>query len=304
MSAATAATAPTPQNAPSIPVRARDLLGCEWTKFRSVRSTYWTLAVAVVTPIGSASSWPPPSPPRRPAGRRPIRCCRPAQPGVRGDRGHRPGVLSFSSEFGTGLIRPPSPRRRGAARCSPPRRRDGTVTLITGEVVAFSSFFADQAILAGHHLSVGISDPGVPGAVLATGVLLCVCALIGVAIGAIVRHTRAGSPRPSGDRPAGHPGPAPGPWNDRIGRFTLLDAARQVTALHRSRPVQPGRLPAGPAGLAAAALAAAALLITAATCDTTAATTRRVLPALKLHHFSISVRDLDESIQCTKPFSA
>ena len=36
---------------PSIPVRALDLLASEWTKFRSVRSTYWSLLVAVVTPV-------------------------------------------------------------------------------------------------------------------------------------------------------------------------------------------------------------------------------------------------------------
>jgi len=75
MSASNAATAPAPPNAPSIPVRARDLLGCEWIKFRSVRSTYWTLAVAVVTPIGfsilvaSAFAAAPPG------GALPIRCC-------------------------------------------------------------------------------------------------------------------------------------------------------------------------------------------------------------------------------------
>ena len=36
---------------PSLPVRALDLLASEWTKFRSVRSTYWSLLVAVVTPV-------------------------------------------------------------------------------------------------------------------------------------------------------------------------------------------------------------------------------------------------------------
>ena len=36
---------------PSLPVRALDLLASEWTKFRSVRSTYWSLLVAVVTPL-------------------------------------------------------------------------------------------------------------------------------------------------------------------------------------------------------------------------------------------------------------
>jgi len=43
--AATSAPAPVP----SLAVRARDAVTCEWTKFRSVRSTFWTLLVAVVT---------------------------------------------------------------------------------------------------------------------------------------------------------------------------------------------------------------------------------------------------------------
>jgi hypothetical protein len=270
MNPATAATAPARPNAPSIPVRARDLLGCEWTKFRSVRSTYWTLAVAVVTPIAFsilvASAFAA-APPARAPGRAPVD---PLLPGLLSLEYAVIavavlGVLSFSSEFGTGLIRTTfaaAPRRRAvlAAKAAV----TGTVTLIAGEVVAFSSFFADQAILAGHHLGVGISDPGVPGAVLATGVLLCVCALIGLALGAIVRHTAGGIAAAIGVivLPAIAALLRP-PWSDRIGRFTLLDAARQVTALH---PQPDLFAPAGSLlvllAWPAAALAAAALLIT------------------------------------------
>ena len=32
----------------------------------------------------------------------------------------------------------------------------------------------------------------VPGAVLSAGLLLCVCALLGLALGAIIRHTAGG----------------------------------------------------------------------------------------------------------------
>ncbi len=60
---------------PSLAIRALDLLASEWTKFRSVRSTYWSLLVAVVTPVAVsvvvavafANAPPPP-------GRRPTRC--------------------------------------------------------------------------------------------------------------------------------------------------------------------------------------------------------------------------------------
>jgi ABC-2 type transport system permease protein len=80
---------------------------------------------------------------------------------------------------------------------------------------------------------VPLSRPGVPGAVLAGGLLLLVVAMMGVGLGAIVRHTAGGIaalvgliflPSVAGVLPA--------PWGSRIGQFTLLGAARQVTALN------------------------------------------------------------------------
>ena len=49
---ATQAPAAPPAPAPPLAVRARDVLACEWTKLVSVRSTFWTMLVAVVTPVG------------------------------------------------------------------------------------------------------------------------------------------------------------------------------------------------------------------------------------------------------------
>ena len=225
----------TDQTAPSVAVRARDLFACEWIKFHSVRSTYWTLAIAVVTPIGFSTLLAFAFAAAKPGGA-PVD---PLLPGVLSLEYaviavSVLGVLSFSSEFATGLIRTTfaaAPRRRAvlAAKAAV----TGLVTLAAGEVVAFVSFFAVQAVLAGHHLGVSVSRPGVPGAVLATGLLLCVCALIGVAFGAIIRHTAGGIAAALAVIAL----PAivsvlPPPWNDRIGRFDLLDAAQQVTALH------------------------------------------------------------------------
>ena len=160
---------------PSLAVRARDVLASEWTKFRSVRSTYWTLLVALVTPVGisvlvafafanqPASAGPPPDPllPE-------VISLEYAVIAV-----SVLGVLAFSSEYSTGLIRTTFaavPRRRAvlAAKASVL----GTVTLAAGELVAFASFFAVQAILSGHHQGVSLSRLGVPGAVLAAGSLL------------------------------------------------------------------------------------------------------------------------------------
>jgi ABC-2 type transport system permease protein len=144
------------------------------------------------------------------------------------------GVLAFSTEYSTGLIRTTFaavPRRRAVLGAK--AAVIGAATLVVGEVVAFSSFAVVQAVLAGHHLSVSLSRPGVPSAVLADGLLLFVVAMMGVGLGAIVRHTAGGIaalvgliflPSVASVLPA--------LWGSRIGQFTLLDAARQVTALH------------------------------------------------------------------------
>ena len=214
-------------------VRARDLLTSEWTKLRSVRSTYWTLLVAVVTPIAisalvaiTLASTPGQGPP-----------VDPLLPGLISQEyavlavGVL-GVLAFSTEYSTGLIRTTfaaAPRRRTvlAAKAAV----IGALTLVAGEVVAFASFA--QAVLSGKHLSVSLSHPGVPGAVLAGGLLLLVVATMGVGLGAIVRHTAGGIAALVGliFLPA-ILGVLPAPWGARVARFTLLDAARQVTALH------------------------------------------------------------------------
>ena len=223
---------------PSLATRAMDLVAAEWTKFRSVRSTYWSLLVAVVTPI-AFSGLVAFAFAHQPAG-----TAAPLDP-LRAMSLSLEyaviavsvmGVLTFSAEFSTGLIRTTfaaAPRRRAVLAAKAAVL--GAVTLAAGELVAFVSFFLTQAILAGDHHGVSLSQPGVPGAVLADGILLCVCALFGLAFGAIVRHTPGGIivtlaviVLPS------ILGVLPSPWNDRVGRFAMLQAAGQVTALHPS----------------------------------------------------------------------
>ena len=227
---------PTTPAAPApLAVRARDVLTSEWTKLRSVRSTYWTLLVAVATPIG-LSALVAVALANSPGKGAPVD---PLLPGVLSQEyavlavGVM-GVLAFSTEYSTGLIRTTFaavPRRRAvlAAKAAV----IGAVTLVAGELVAFASFALVQAVLSGKHLGVSLSRPGVPGAVLAAGLLLFVVATMGLGLGAIVRHTAGGIAALVGLIIV----PAilallPAPWGARIGRFTLLDAARQVTALH------------------------------------------------------------------------
>ena len=252
---------------PSLAIRALDLLASEWTKFRSVRSTCWSLLVAVVTPIGASalvafafahqptSAGPPPDPllPE-------VLSLEYAVIAV-----SVMGVLAFSAEYSTGLIRTTfaaAPRRRAVLAAKAVVL--GTVTLAAGELVAFVSFFLAQAILSGHHLGVSLSRPGVPGAVLAAGLLLCACTLLGLALGAIIRHTAGGIAATIAVIVLpGIVALLPAPWSGRLGRFTLLEAARQVTALHPAANLfSPGLSLLVVLAWPAAALAAAAVLIT------------------------------------------
>ena len=163
------------------------------------------------------------------------------------------GVLAFSSEFSTGLIRTTfaaAPRRRAVLAAKAAVL--GVVTLVVGEVVVFASFFLAQAILSGHGLGVSLAAPGVPGKVLAAGLVLCVCTLLGLALGAIIRHTAGGIAATVAVivLPA-ITGFLPSPWGGRIGRFTLLERGPPgERAAPGLRLVLPGLVPAGPAGLA------------------------------------------------------
>jgi len=253
-------------SSPSVAVRALDLLASEWTKFRSVRSTYWSLAVAVVTPVAvsavvafaftSARNQGPPPDPLLPG----VISLEYAVIAV-----SVMGVLAFSAEYSTGLIRvtfTAAPRRRAVLAAKAVVL--AVVTLAAGELVAFVSFWLVQAILAGHHQGVSLGHPGVAGAVLSAGLLLCVCTLLGLALGAVIRHTAGGIAATAAVILV----PAilallPAPWNGRLGRFTLLEAARQVSALHpATNLLSPGWSLLVLLAWPAAALAVAAVLIT------------------------------------------
>jgi ABC-2 type transport system permease protein len=253
-------------SAPSLATRALDLLGSEWTKFRSVRSTYWSLLVAVVTPVAvsavvafaftSARNQGPPPDPLLPG----VISLEYAVIAV-----SVMGVLAFSAEYSTGLIRvtfTAAPRRRAVLAAKAVVL--AAVTLAAGELVAFVSFWLVQAILAGHHQGVSLAHPGVAGAVLSAGLLLCVCTLLGLALGAVIRHTAGGIAATVAVILV----PAilallPAPWNGRLGRFTLLEAARQVSALHPAADLlSPGWSLLVLLAWPATALVAAAVLIT------------------------------------------
>jgi ABC-2 type transport system permease protein len=255
---------------PSPLVRARDVFASEWTKLRSVRSNYLTLLIAAMATIGATAivAHAVGSGPAAPQGG--LFTALTASFLGYAEYAVIPvsvlAVLQFTSEYTTGLI--------STTLCAVPRRwavlagkaaATGAAALVAGEVLGFACFFLTQAMLSGRHRGLSLAQPGVPGAVLAGGLLLCACALTALGLGAIIRHT----PGAIAATLVAIYGLAalcltlPAPWKDGFGKFTMPFAASQVLATHP----QPGLL--SPAlsmlviiGWPAAALLAATLVIT------------------------------------------
>ena len=224
---------------PPLAVRARDVLASEWTKTRSVRSNYWTLLIAAAVTIGATAlvAHTFASSPATPRGG-------PISPLSESFLGYAEYtvipvsilcVLAFTSEYASGLIATTFtavPRRWAvlAAKAAVA----GTAALVVGELLALATFLLTQAILSGHHGGLSLSRPGVAGAVLAAGFVLSACALTGLALGAIIRHTAGAIAATVGViyLLAALCLFLPSPWKERIGRFTLPFAASQVVALH------------------------------------------------------------------------
>ncbi|MFJ5921143.1 ABC transporter permease [Kitasatospora sp. NPDC092948] len=175
----------------------RGALAAEWIKLRTVRSTYLTLLLAAAVSVlvgtldaaSAAHAWDSWAPERR-ATFDPVRYgfsggfyIAVLAVGVL-------GVLSASAEYGTGLIRTTvtaTPRRRQvftAKVCTV-----GVLALAVGQLLAFTTYFLGQAQLAGHHLDVGLGAPRVLRAVLETGLFFAVLALVGLALGFLVRRS-------------------------------------------------------------------------------------------------------------------
>jgi ABC-2 type transport system permease protein len=169
-------------------------LRSEFTQIRSVRSTYWTLIALVVVTIGIGA----------------LACLgavsRGADHGPLFDATQRSlaglilgqliivvlGALTVTSEYSTGMIR--------TSLTVQPRR--GTVlaakgvvftlvSLVTGLVASFVSFFIGQAILSSKDLGVSLGDPNVLRAVIGGGLFLAVCGMLAFGLGTLLRHTAA-----------------------------------------------------------------------------------------------------------------
>lgn len=174
----------------------RGLLAAEWTKVRSVRSTPFillfataaTLTISVLQAHSAAHGWDSWSPRDR-AEFDPVFGVFTGFQLAQFAFGML-GVLAVSAEFGTGTIRQTfvaAPRRHQVLTAK--LAVIGGVALAAGELLAFLTFFAGQFALSSKHLDVGLGSANVLRAVLGQGFYLCAVALIGVAIGTLIRHT-------------------------------------------------------------------------------------------------------------------
>ncbi|GAA4151134.1 ABC transporter permease subunit [Actinomadura keratinilytica] len=251
------------------------VLAAEWLKLRTLRSTFWTLAAAVafvglaallawysahvwdglppqrrerfaLSPLEDVTSWA-------------VSLCMAVL-----------GVLAATSEHRTGTIRATyiAVPRRGTVLAAK-AAAVGAVALAAGQVTVFGSFLASAAIIGdrpitGQHLV--LADQAAH--LLAAGLSVAVFALLGLALGVLLRST-AGAivvvvllwhvvPLLVANLPA--------PWDRRIGSFMLAGLPGQV-AEGAGAPSVYGDLLAPPAALAvllayaAVPLAAAAVAV-------------------------------------------
>lgn len=161
----------------------------EWRKLRSVRSTWWTIAVFAAGMIGLAIL---------------LGLKAPVHPGPDYDPTNNGftglaigqlalgtlGVLALSTEFTSGSIRATfaAVPRRGLVLAAKAAVLTA-VTLVVGEVMAFVSFAAGQAAVPHALVHATLGQPGVLRAVLMAGAYPALIALIGLGLAALIRHT-------------------------------------------------------------------------------------------------------------------
>jgi ABC-type transport system involved in multi-copper enzyme maturation permease subunit len=201
MSAVLTPAAPAATTTPVGPLKVTQarVVRSEWMKFRSLRSTLYTLLAAVALTIGIGALFS----------------------GVTASQFHTfsaadkatfspistsltgisfavvafgvLGVLLMSGEYSTGMIR--------SSLTAVPRRLPvlwGKLAVFAAAifsvslVTSFISFFVGQALLSSHHLSVAITAPDALRSVIGAALYVTVAGLIGVALGGLLRNTAAG----------------------------------------------------------------------------------------------------------------
>jgi ABC-2 type transport system permease protein len=170
--------------------RFRHVARMEWIKLRSLRSTWWTLALSAAAAIGIGVAIGL----NTPFTSRHEDLTSNALGGVSAGlllTGVL-GVLMMTGEYTSGMIRStlaaaPNRPLLLAAKAAV----FGAVALVLGEVTSFIAFFTGGAALRHGIPAPALSQPGTLRAVLLTGASFCLIGLLGMGLGAIIRHTAA-----------------------------------------------------------------------------------------------------------------
>jgi len=183
------------------PARFGDLFAAEWIKMRSLRSTAWTLVLTSLFVIGSAAvaslSHYHSQPHYSALGQRlHLFSLRDAFPVagyltlmlVAGSI----GAVTAVSEYSSGLIRTTmvAVPARGSVVLAKAAVLAAVWTAL-GTIIATASFAVSQSILDGWHAGFPIAHPDALRALTASALLAPVCALIGLGLGILIRHSAA-----------------------------------------------------------------------------------------------------------------
>ena len=185
------------------PARFRDLLAAEWLKYRTLRSTPWSLAACALVVLGFNAGaaiehyvhWQAErmTPAQFTAQGLPLLDAFTTNAGiVVMIAASALGAIAVTGEFSTGLARTtftavPARRSVMAAKVSV----IAAVTTVLGAVIAAASFGLTQAILSTRHAGVSLSYPGALRVVVASALLVPLSALAGAAAGAVIRRGAA-----------------------------------------------------------------------------------------------------------------
>jgi ABC-2 type transport system permease protein len=171
----------------------------EFTKLRSVRSTYWITFVLVLASVGwctayclgTVHQWPNMS----------------AQDRSGFDATQNSilglallgqlvlvvfGALTITSEYSTGLVRTSLTvmPRRGTLYVAK-AAVFAAVSLVVALAASFGTFFLGRILLSSTHVPMSLSQPGVLRSLIVTALFVETCGLIAYGIGALVRNTAA-----------------------------------------------------------------------------------------------------------------
>jgi ABC-2 type transport system permease protein len=170
------------------------VLRSEWTKFRSLRSTAWTMLMAVTFMIGLGALFSATT----------ANSAAGLDPGSTASSVSLTGTffaqlaigvlgaLMITGEYGTGMIR--------ASLTVVPKRLPmlwAKLTVLAAAVfstmliASLTAFLLGQALLSGKHLNVALSNPTALRSVFGAALYLTVAAMIGLALGALLRNTAA-----------------------------------------------------------------------------------------------------------------